>query len=107
MLSQKLYQLLVDLAREHHLYHINGGVIGISETVDKSALDIELFEHIAYLGTAAVYKDYLYTYQRQEDDICHNSVLELLVGHGVSAVLDNEYLVIILLYIRQCVNEHL
>ena len=61
-----------------------------------STLDLEI-----------AHKYYLYAYQRKEYDICHNSVLELLVCHSVSAVLDNKYLIIVLLDIGQGVNKHL
>ena len=63
MLSEKLYELLVDLAREDHFHDVNSRLIGVAETVYELALDVELLEHIAYLRTAAVYKHYLYADQ--------------------------------------------
>ena len=46
-------------------------------------------------------------YKVQKNDIAHYRIFKLLVGHCVSAVLDNDYFVVITLNVGQGVNKHL
>ena len=100
-------KLLVYLARKHHLDDINGSFVGVSEAVYELALDAHTSEHIVYLRAAAVNENCLYADQIKEHDIAHYCILQFIIGHSVSAVLDNDYLVVVLLYVGQGVYEHL
>ena len=107
MLSEELNEFLVDFARENHFYNFNSSVVRVAQTVYETALDAESLEHIIYLRAAAVNENDLYSDKRKKNDIIHNSVLQLVIGHCVSAVFDNEYLVVVLLYVRKRVDKYL
>ena len=47
--------------------------------------------------TAAVHQDNLYSHQRQQHDILHDCLLECFVGHGVTAIFNDDYLVVVFL----------
>ena len=100
------YQLLVHLAREHHLDYVHGLCVGISQTVDELALYAYSLQHIIYLGAAAVYQHDLHAYQRQQHYIAHDRILEELIGHGIAAVLYHDDLVIVFLYVRERIYQH-
>ena len=107
MLGKQSHKLLVHLACKNHFYYIYGVLIRISESVYKSAFNIEPFEHVAYFRTAAVDQHNLDSYQRQQHNVAHNGLLEIIVSHGVTAVFHYNYLIIIILYIRQRVHQNL
>jgi len=80
---------LVHLATKNHLYHIHGLRVGNPHPVDEVGLDVEPVQQIADLGAATVHHDGIDAHQFHQHHIPGEAALELLVFHGVAAVLDH------------------
>ena len=79
----------------------------IAQSADELGLDVQTLQHVADLRPAAVHQHDLDTHQRQQHDIVHDCLLQRLVGHGVSAVLDHQNFVVVFLNVRQSIHQHL
>ena len=53
---------------------------------------VDLFEHVADVGSAAVNDDRVDPDVLEKSYIVHDRLLQVFVDHGISAVLDNECL---------------
>ena len=82
--------LLVDRAGEHHLDDVDGLLVGHPQAVDELALDLEALEHPADLRAAAMHHDGVDADLAQQHDVAGEQAEQLLLAHGVAAVLDDE-----------------
>ena len=82
--------ITADLADEHHPDDVDRFLRGHPETAAELAADAEPVEHRGDLGPATVDHDGLEPRGAEEDDVLGESPLELVVDHGVSAVLDDD-----------------
>ena len=105
MLSQQGNQLLVDLSCQHHLDHVHGFPVRVSEAADEFAFDVQPPEHVVDLRAASVYQHHLDAHQGQQHNVAHDCLLQGVVGHGVSPVLDHHDLAVVALNVGQGVNQ--
>ena len=80
--------------------------VGHAQSVHEFRFDIHSRERLRYLRSAAVHEHNLHAYLRKQNKIAHNGLLEIFVDHRVAAVLDDYYLVVILLNVRQRLYEY-
>src|SRR5690606_33044379 len=80
---------LVDRAAEHHLHHVHGLGIGHPHAGDEAALLADPLQQLADLRPAAVHHHRIHADQLHQHDVAREAVLEVLLGHGVAAVLDD------------------
>ena len=90
---KQIDKILVYLTAKHHLNDVYRFFIGVTKAVYELALLADFFQHCVYFGSAAVYKHYLDTAERQQNKVRHYRLLQLIVCHCVTAVLDYYYLV--------------
>ncbi len=88
-------QLALDLADEHHPddVHRLGG--GDPQPAAELRLDAEPVEHLGDLRAAAVHDDRLEAGEPQERDVLGERPLQVVVGHGVAAVLHHHDLAVV------------
>lgn len=71
-----------------------------------SALDFQFAQHGVDLGAASVYDDRVYAHQLEQGDIEGKGLFEGFVRHCVSAVLDDDDLILITPQIGQALDEN-
>ena len=103
----EIYQALAHLASQHHLYDLGRGLVCDAQAVNELADNAHLLQSVVYVRPAAVDKHHAHADELQEHYVLHYLGLELLVFHGVAAVLYDDDAVPILLYIGQGLNKHL
>ena len=86
---QQVDQGLVDLAGQNHLDDIHGFPVGDAEATHEFRLFAEPVHEIVDLRPAAVHQHDPDADEPEQDDILHDLLLQLLVDHGVAAVLDD------------------
>jgi len=84
--------VFVDLA-QHHLDHIHGLFVGHAHALDELTLLAHFFQQVVDLRAAAVHDHRVHTHQLEQHHIACKTFLQLRVGHGVAAVLDDDGLV--------------
>ena len=81
---------LVDPSAEHHFHHVHGGRVGHPHPVDEAGGNVELLEQCTDLRAAAVHDHRVHADQLHERHIPGEGGLQVLVHHGVAAVLDDD-----------------
>ena len=94
MLVDQVDDFLVDLPAEHHFDEIHGFGIGDAHALDEFALLADAGEQAFDLRTAAMDDDDVESDQLEQDDIAREALLEMIVGHRVAAVLDDDGLAV-------------
>src|SRR6056300_1321290 len=84
----KVYDFLIDGATQNHLDDIHGLPVGDAHSLMKLALDIELFEQVANLWTAAVNHDGVNANQFHHHDVGGETGFQSSIGHGITAIFD-------------------
>ncbi|MPN37413.1 hypothetical protein SDC9_184930 [bioreactor metagenome] len=102
---QQADQFAVDLAHQHHPddVHRLGG--GDPQTAAELAFDPEPVQHRGDLRPTAVDHHRIHADRAQEDDVGGKGLHELVVDHGVAAVLDHDGLADIALQPGQRFNQ--
>ena len=93
------HQLAVHLADEHRLHHMDDVRGGIAQAVDELHGDVQLLQHLVDAGAAPVAEDGLQPQQLEHHHVLEDGGLQLLIDHGVAAVLDDDDFAGILLQI--------
>ncbi len=88
-------QLALDLADQHHPHDVHRLGRGDSQAAAELRLDAEPVEHLRDLRAAAVDDDRAEAGEAQEGDVLGERALEVLVGHGVAAVLNDDDLAVV------------
>ncbi len=81
---------LVDLAPQHHFDHVHGRGIGQAHAFNKGRLDAHLEKHGVDLRPSAVHHHRVEPDKLQQGDVTREILLELVVHHGVTTVLDHD-----------------
>ena len=81
--------LLVDLAGQDHLDHLDGRGVGDPQPVDEGRLDLQPVEHGLDLRPAAMDDDRVDADLLQQHDVAGEVAGHALVAHGVAAILDH------------------
>jgi hypothetical protein len=89
----QLDDLPVDAAPEHHLDHLHGRIVGDAQAVHERRFDAEPAEGAFDLRAAAVHDDRLESDVLEQDHVHRERRAQLRVGHGVTAVFDDDGLV--------------
>ncbi len=97
--------VLVDEAREDHLDHLDGGLVGNTQALHEVGLDLQLLEHRSDLRSAAVDDDRVNPRLLEVDDVLREGVGEGLVAHGVAAELDHNRLLVVADEVRQRLGQ--
>ena len=97
--------ILVDEARQHHLDHLDGGLVGDAQAVHELALEREPLQHAGDLRAAAVHDDGVHARLLEEHDVLGEGRRQGRVAHGVAAVLDHHGLPVVALHVRQGLGE--
>ena len=100
-------ELARDLAGEHHPHDVHRLGRGDAQAAAELRLDAEPVEHRVDLRAAAVHDDRLQADLAQEHHVLRERALEVLVDHGVAAVLHDDERARELLQPRQRLDEHL
>ncbi len=93
-LVDQVDHVLVHLAAEHHLDHFHGLGIGDAHALDELALLADAGQHVLDLRAAAVHHHHVHADQLQEHHVAREALLQMLVGHGVAAVFDDDGLAV-------------
>ena len=107
MLIDQVDDLFVDLADQDHLDDVEGLLIGDPHAAHIVAFDPHLVEHRVDLRPAAMNHHRIDADILEQDDILGEARFELLVFHGVAAILDDEGLAVKALEIGQRLHQHL
>ena len=94
MLVDEGDDLLVDQAAQHHLHHVHGLGVGHAHALHELALLAHALEQVVDLRAAAMDHHGVHADQLEQHHVAGEGVLELLVGHGVAAVLDDDGLAV-------------
>ena len=90
MLVEQADELAADLAGEHHADDVHDLGRGDPQPAPELALEPEPVEHGGDLRAAAVHDDRPQPGIPQEGDVLGEGALEVVVDHGVAAVLDDD-----------------
>ena len=82
--------VLVHLAAQDHFHHFHGFGVGDAHALDEFALLADPAEHVLDLGAAAMDHHHVHAHQLQQHHVPGEALLEVLVGHGVAAVFDDD-----------------
>ena len=104
---QLRHQRFVDFARQHHLDDLARFLVRHAQTIDELRLLADALEHTGNFRAAAVHQHHFDPDEAHQHHVAHDIVLELLVDHGVAAVLDDDDFAVILLDIGQRLDQHL
>ena len=107
MLIDQGDDLLIDLTDQNHLHNVQGFLIGHPHAAHVAARDSQFVEELVDLRPAAVHHHGINADVFQENDVLGEAFLQLLVHHGVAAVLDDEGLAIEALKIGKRFHQHL
>ena len=91
----------VNAGSKHHLYHVHGDLIGDPHAFNKFALDLQSFQHGAYLGPATVDDDWVHAHQLHKHHIAGEALMQLWINHRIATKLDNKGLAGKALYVGQ------
>ncbi len=94
LLVDQVDDFLVHLAAEHHLDDFHGFRIGDAHALDELALLADAGEQVLDLRPAAVHDDDVEADQLEQHDVAREALLQVLVGHRVAAVLDDDGLAV-------------
>ena len=97
--------LLVDGAGQHHLDHLDGGLVGHAQARLELRLDAELLQHLADLRPAAVHHDRLHAGLFEQHDVLGEILRGGAVAHGVAAIFDDHDLLVVALHVGQGLDE--
>ena len=90
VLVEQADELAADLAGEHHPHHVHDLGGGDPQATPELALQAEPVEHRGDLRTTAVHDDGTQPGIPQEGDVLGEGGLEVVVDHGVAAVLHDD-----------------
>ena len=93
--------VLVDQAGQHHLDHLDGGLVGDAQAVHELALQLQALEHAGDLRAAAVHDDRVHAGLLEQHDVLREGGGEVGVAHGVAAELHHHDLLVVALHVRQ------
>src|SRR5262249_38095985 len=93
--------LFVDRTGQHHLDDLDRGRVGDAQPVGELGLDAETLEHPADLRAAAVHPDRIDRGLLEQDDVACELARQVLVAHGMAAVLHHDDLLVVALHVRQ------
>jgi hypothetical protein len=82
-------EFALHLPGEHHADHVHGFRGGHPQPALELGFDPEAVEHRADLRAAAVHHHGIDAHVAQEDDVLGEGAAQVLVDHGVAAVLDD------------------
>jgi len=99
--------LLVDLTHQHHLHHIHGLAVRDPHALDITGLNLEAIEQEIDLRPAAMDNHRINPDMLHQDHIEGKLFFQILIHHGVAAVLDHHRLMAKGLHIRERLDEHL
>ena len=97
--------LLVHLPAEHHLDDVHRLRIGHPHALDEFAFLADALQQVVDLRAAAMNDDGIHPDQLEQHDVAREAFLQLLVGHGVAAVLDDDRLAVETLDVRERLRE--
>ena len=80
----------IDEAAEHHFDDAHGFVVGNAHSLDEFAFLADFFQHFVNLRPAAVDDDGVDADEFEQGDVFGEAFFQMLFGHGVAAVFDNE-----------------
>ena len=83
------HQFPANLSHQHHAHHVHGLGRGHPEAAAELRGDAEPFQHGVDLGSTAVDDHWFQPDASQEHDVLGEGAFEVVVDHGVAAVLDD------------------
>ena len=83
------HDVLVLLAHQHHLGHLDGGLVGHAQPVHEAHLHAEALHVAGDVGAAAVHHHRVHAHVLEEHHVAGEVLGEHRVGHGRAAVLDH------------------
>ena len=88
-------------AGQHHLDDLHGGGVSHPQAILERRVDTQLLQHAADLRPAAMNDHRVDAEELEEDDVAGEEVGQLLVLHGMAAILDDDRLPVIALDVGQ------
>ena len=98
--------LFIDLANQHHFDDIQRLLVRHPHAAHVAAGDAQLVEHLIDLRPAAVDDYRIDADVFEQHDILGKAFFQLLVHHGVAAILDDEGFAVETPKIRQRLHQH-
>jgi hypothetical protein len=93
------------LADQHHLGHLDRGLVGHAQAVDELHLHAQPLHIARDVGPAAVHDHRVEAHVLEQHHVARELLLELGVGHGRAAVLDHHGLAVEVADVRQRLQE--
>jgi hypothetical protein len=90
VLADQPHDLLIDRAAEHHLHDVHRLLIGDAQAAAEGRANTDALEHAIDLRPPAVHDHDADADVAQQADVSGEALLQLLVHHGVPAVLHDE-----------------
>ena len=97
--------LLVDRAGQHHLHHLDRRLVGDAQPIDEGGVDVELLEHGADLGAAAMHHHRIDAGLLHQHDVL-GEIVGAGAGHGVAAILHHDGLLVVFENVGQRLDQH-
>ena len=98
-------ELLVDGAGQHHLDDLDAGGIGDAMAVGEFGLDAEPVQHFRDLRPAAMHDHGIEAGLLEQHDVAGEVAGDLLVAHGMAAILDDDDRIVMALHMRQGLGQ--
>ncbi len=83
---------LIDPANQYHLHHVHGLTIGHPHALHIIWFDLKPIKQIIDLGSTSMNDNDIDAYMIEKNDIKCKLALEVLIYHGMAAILDNNRL---------------
>jgi hypothetical protein len=106
VLVDEVDDFLVHLAAEHHLDHLHGLGIGDTHALDEFALLADPRQQVLDLRPATMHHHRVHADQLEQHHVARKALLQMLVGHGVAAVLDDNGLAVEALDVGQGLGQN-
>ena len=94
MLVDQVDDFLVDRATQHHFDDVHGLPVGDAHALDEFALLADPLQQVVDLRPTAMHHHRVHADQLEQHHVLGEALLEVLLGHGVAAVLDDDGLVL-------------
>jgi len=92
VLVDQVNDFLVDESPQHHLNDVHGFTVCDPHALNKVAGFAKALEQLPDLGAPAMDNDRIDADEFEKDDVPRKAVLEVVIGHGVAAILDDQRL---------------
>ncbi len=107
VLTDEADDLLVHQSAKHHFHHVHGLAVSDAHAFDETAFLADALQEFADLRPATVDHNRIHADEFHQYHVARESLLQVLVNHGIATILDDDGFASEALNIRQCLYQDL